>query len=429
MVQKSAFKKLVVVIPTRNRADLAVNAIRSVLSQGMLPLEIVVSDNSTSEDERRKLQDFCDKHTRSGFHHIVPPIPVAMPQHYDWAFSWAMDTFREASHFSLLTDRMIFRPDQLPDLLDLTAQYPDQIITYNHDRVNDFEQPVRLDQAVWTGELWEFRSAALLDSSSKFILHNCLPRVMNTIVPRTVFELLRSRYGNLFDSVAPDFNFCFRTLEMFDSFLYYDKTPLLHYALQRSNGESQTRGIASKDHLDFMAQLKGKSYSFAAPIPEVATVGNAIMHEYCVVREQTGGSKMPEIAREAYLNGLAKEVSQLGNTHLRDQMRIVLAEHGWKEPRASVIGQFLLWMRSPGRVLGQLARWLCPLLPQAFWTWLARQFGVPPPTRFLRFTSTEDALAYDQAHPRPKSSPRPLHPSLAPGALRQESAIRENVRP
>ena len=45
---------LVVVIPTRNRAAIAMNAIRSVLDQ---PVEVglLVSDNSTSETDREAL--------------------------------------------------------------------------------------------------------------------------------------------------------------------------------------------------------------------------------------------------------------------------------------------------------------------------------------------------------------------------------------
>src|SRR5688572_32849048 len=54
-----AYTGTVVVIPTRNRAALAMNAIRSVLHQPVENVEVMVSDNSTSETEREALANYC----------------------------------------------------------------------------------------------------------------------------------------------------------------------------------------------------------------------------------------------------------------------------------------------------------------------------------------------------------------------------------
>jgi hypothetical protein len=83
-------------------------------------------------------------------------------------------------------------------------------------------------------------------------------------------------YGSVFLSTAPDCCFAYRYLERFDSVLYYDQAPLINYALDRSNGASQARGVATKDHLDFMANLDGRLLNYAAPIPDITTVWNTI---------------------------------------------------------------------------------------------------------------------------------------------------------
>jgi len=52
---------VVVVIPTRNRSHLAVNAIRSVLEQPVETIRVIVSDNFTEEPDRFALAAFCEQ--------------------------------------------------------------------------------------------------------------------------------------------------------------------------------------------------------------------------------------------------------------------------------------------------------------------------------------------------------------------------------
>ena len=54
-----AYTGIIVVVPTRNRSAIAMNAVRSVLDQPVENLSVLVSDNSTSESEREALAQFC----------------------------------------------------------------------------------------------------------------------------------------------------------------------------------------------------------------------------------------------------------------------------------------------------------------------------------------------------------------------------------
>lgn len=56
----STYGQTLIVVPTRNRADLARKAIRSVLDQREADVRVLVSDNSTSEAELEELAAFCD---------------------------------------------------------------------------------------------------------------------------------------------------------------------------------------------------------------------------------------------------------------------------------------------------------------------------------------------------------------------------------
>ena len=52
------YKSLLIVIPTRNRADLAITAINSVINQKNCTVEVLVSDNSTEEPEIKNSKIF-----------------------------------------------------------------------------------------------------------------------------------------------------------------------------------------------------------------------------------------------------------------------------------------------------------------------------------------------------------------------------------
>ncbi len=404
--------KLIVLIPTRNRAELAVNAINSVLSQASPDIRIIVSDNSTSESELTELEKFCAALANEYVQYVRPPEPLSMTKHYDWAVRQALRQ-EGATHVLLLTDRMIFLEGRFADLVKVWRGHTDKIFTYGHNRLVDHHEPVRLEQSAWTGQVIELNSSHLLYLSSQMAMHVSLPRMMNCIVPRYVFEALDRRYGNLFDSIAPDFNFCYRSLEMSESIRYYDSYPLLHYALGRSNGESQARGIATKDHLDFIANLGGKAFNFAAPVPAIMTVGNAIIHEYCFVRQEIPETpKLPPVDREKYLQYMAADVEALENPVLRDEMRKLLASEGWRGAPSRPPWH----KRLQGKSVGALLRKAVVKLKARLWTtliarpthrgWklLARYFGIYPPHDFIAFDFADRAEAIDFANrfPRPK---------------------------
>src|SRR5690242_4896988 len=143
MDRMASYNGAVVVIPTRNRAQLAMNAVRSVLDQPVDGFRVLVSDNSTSVEDREALDSFCASLGDSRLRYVRPPEPFAMPAHWEWVIEQALADY-DASHFTYLTDRMMFRARALKDVLELAALYPDKVITYNHDRICDDVRPIRV---------------------------------------------------------------------------------------------------------------------------------------------------------------------------------------------------------------------------------------------------------------------------------------------
>ncbi len=397
--------KLLVLIPTRNRTDLAMNAVLSVLAQGIseAELSLVISDNSADEDQVNQLAAFCaEKNVRV----IRPPQSLAMPQHWEWAMKNALN--EQITHVLYLTDRMIFKEGALRALLTIIQRHPLRIISYNHDRINDLSLPVRFEQDRWTGKLLELTSENLFFLTSQSTLHSCLPRLLNCVVPLTVLEKVRTRFGSLFDSIAPDYCFAFRSLAVEDAILYYDKTLLVHYALARSNGASAARGEASRDHDDFLKNLRDGELNAASPIPELYTVGNAIIHEYEAVRRVIGDS-LPEVEMDGYLDYAAHEIAAIENPDLRNEMHSIWQQHSHRLSALSLnaVKDEASWKQSLRRKVQRVCKLARNNRHQPFYLFLKRRFGQGPTevaAHVVEFASIGPALDFAARSWREQSS-------------------------
>ena len=412
----------VVVIPTRNRAEIAMNAIRSVLNQPVNDVQVLVSDNSTSEPDRAALSSFCERLADSRVQYLTTPQPFSMTDNWEWAMQQALSRYEEVSHFAYLTDRMMFRPGALKSVLDFAALYPDKIISYNHDRIDDHSKPIRIDQYPGTGKLLEVKTLRLSGFYSQGIFHPCLPRMLNCVAPRSSIERVQARFGNVFASIAPDFHFCCRCFETEESILFYDKSPIFHYALNRSNGSSAVRGEMSPDNLDFIANLPvdNSVRNYATPIPELITAANAAFNEYLIVKQETRSPRFFEVDKATYLRCLAIELEVVEDPEMKRHMHSVLMAHGLGSvalPRERSLSIIVRKLFSPRAVGTKLRSLLIAAIANPFtkpaWLFLARHFSVKPPDdhRF-EFDSLEEAISFINEYGRRNSQAGSRHVAL-----------------
>lgn len=401
MSSSDGYKLTVVVIPTRNRADIARSALRSVLDQPGCDVRLLVSDNSTTPAELEELEKHCTQLDDPRLRYVRPPGQLSMPAHWEWAINQALQSY-DASHFIYLTDRMMFKPMALKEVLELAAVYPDKVISYNHDRIVDDRQPIRIEQHPETGDLFEVKTLQLSYLYSQSIFLPVLPRMLNCVVPRSVLDRIRRRFGNVFASIAPDFLFCCRCLDMEDSILYYDKSSLFHYALNRSHGASVTRGEMTSANADFIINLPvaNSIRNYATPIPPLVTAANAITNEYLIYKQQTNSPRFFEVDLQKYLRANAAEINEVTDSELRAQMRGLLEAHGLEGARNGLqpdrsAGAIVRKLLSPRAVLNKVRSLAGANALKPFWLWFARRFGILPPNynRF-EFGRVEDAISY-----------------------------------
>ena len=417
---------LAVVIPTRNRADLAATALRSVLEARRPDVAVLVSDNSTSVSERDRLRAHCEQHLTDRVLYVTPPHPLPMAEHWEWARRTATSVF-EPTHLTLVTDRMILADGALHELAGLISRYPDRVVVYKLDVVHDFIHPVRLTQTPWTGRLLELDSAAILELSSSGEPGPYLPQMLNCVTPMSVLKAVEARFGAVFGSLSPDVCFGYRCLAACNSILLYDKSLLIHYATDRSNAASVGRGQHSADAADFH-KLAGEALNSATPEPRFATVVNGVLHEYCLVREESQDRRFPPLSRHGYLAAIAREVGRMENAGLRGEMKSLLRAHGWRGrarirnamERAIRLIRYVARHPDAGRELVHLQ-----LVDRPYGTRAGvalRRLGLNPRARREpRFDTPMKAIAYARRHPRPRSSAVWSLAGLEqiPGAIRQ----------
>ena len=332
------YKGLLVVIPTRNRADLAINAILSVLNQpNCEEVQVLVSDNSTDLKDIEILHKFCQENDNERLKYIKPPEPLSMSKHWDWAINKALELY-DLNHFLYLTDRTIFKLNDLKEIKLIAQMYPEEIISYGYDTVLDHKTPVEVLENIWTGKILKVKSSHLLSLSSKCIMPASLPKMLNCVVPRSIFNTLSNHFKNIFTSISPDYCFAYRCLAICEHILYYDKAPISMYGIERSNGSAFCRGLYSETTKDFITSstLNGSGLLADSPIPEFRCVCNAKLNEYYFVKKETRSPKFLDIDKGKYLEAVAGEVACFENEELKLKMLELLKLNGWQEKNVSI---------------------------------------------------------------------------------------------
>lgn len=400
--------QLAIGIPTRNRAELAMASVASVVRSGVSGATVVVSDNSTDPDERERLREFCARQPAHVVQYVQPREPLSMPAHWEWLWHRIDETIPH-THIGYLTDRLVFTAGALAELLDVVAAWPAQVVSYHWDHVNDLTTPVELVQSPWTGQLLELDCAKLIKLSSRGSVGDYLPRLMTCIAPRGVLATIDQRFGDLFGSVSPDFRFAYRCLAVCETVLYLDRACLLEHAMGRSAGASYIRGAMNKDAVQFARELSVPRFG-ATPEPAFETVANAIFQEYCAVRDEAGGDRFPPLDRRGYLTANAAAVDQIEDPEWRARMQELLRRRGWRpwdrarHAMGVILGMAAYLIRHPGALARTIRRQLSDRPPGTPAAFLLPRLGVNPRIRDdLRFDSPAEAIAHANAHPRTRT--------------------------
>ena len=323
--------KLCFVLVTRDRTELAMTAIQSLLTQEGCTVDLVVSDNSSSAEDALRLEEYCRAYSRVRY--IRPSHELPMPAHWDWAIEQAM-TLSDATHFGVQYDRKLWKPGELRVFTAACAADPRTTVVYGCDVAFQRPQGVEAWAMPVTGRLYEIRTSAVVHLTSRGMVHqlgSAYPLLANCMVPRPSLERVRARFGTICDSATPDAGFTYRLCAVDERYLDLDRAPVLAHAYRLSNGFSYLRGDGGGSYGDFQKLWGDRPWLDAAPIPGLDLGWNIVFHEYTLVQRVMGEEQFPPIDREGYLRDLAYGLVWIDDPVRKEEMRRILGEHGWRE--------------------------------------------------------------------------------------------------
>ncbi|HUR83169.1 MAG TPA: glycosyltransferase family A protein [Thermoanaerobaculia bacterium] len=343
--------KLTFILPTRNRAELAMAAIRSLLAQEGCDVEILVSDNSSSDDELRRLEEFVRGADDDRVAYLRPPRELRMAGHWNWIAEQALAR-EDVTHVALQYDRKVWKPGALRALIDACERDPEATLTYGCD-VSLHSSRGRTALAYpGSGKLYEIRTRRVVELTARAMigeLEQAFPVFANSIVPRATLERMRARFGSICESAMPDSAFAYRFCATEDRYVHFDAAPVVAYAYEKSNGLAYFRGDASGTYGDWMRLWGNDAWLDAAPVPNLPLGPNVMFHEYALVQRAAGEERFPRVDFPAYLRVLAVGLASIENPALRAELRAVLERHGWAEERRSLLRRLASRLRAPFR--------------------------------------------------------------------------------
>ena len=399
-----AARRLAVVIPTRNRARLAINACTALMNEREPALHIYVSDNSTAPDQVEELADFCRRVDPGCLTYLRPRQPLSMPAHWDWALAVVLEK-SDATHCLLHYDRRILKPGHLRYATELMNRFPDDVVAWTLDQVNGRDQGGWVSQVEWDGRCYAIKTGrvAELTSAGRVVdMGFAFPFLSNCLVPRPVFRDIQQRFGNICHSTGADSCFTYRCCAVRDRYLLLDRALFVGYAMHRSAGWGYFSGDGG-DFRDFSDSLATQSWLEAAPIPGVSLGQNMLYHEYELVRRAISHHAFKPVEMKGYVRDLASCLPLVTDPVRAAELRTLLIEKGWDPsdvPVGSRVRHGWPWLR---RFVGDIRRDAAFRVRQRRWRLHARMRPEAGRSQATAFGADASAIAFAFDTPRRRS--------------------------
>lgn len=244
---------LSVVIPTRNRGHLVVDAIKSVLWQSFDDYELIVSDNCSHDNTAQAIRDTGGDRAR----YVRPDSVLSMPDHWEFALDHARGRF-----VTYLCDDDVWVPGALERIAGILNETDSDLAVslsgiYNAPNWLDVKLQNTLTLPPHTGTVREIESVATIRRIySECRVLNDLPRMLNSFCRRETLQRVRTEAGRIF-LLCPDYSFAAMILTAMPSWLYVDEPLHLQGVFPEGIGSTQSfnRGEPS---LEFAREFKKK---------------------------------------------------------------------------------------------------------------------------------------------------------------------------
>jgi hypothetical protein len=237
-------ERLTVIIPTRERYDTLRWALKTCVSQDFDRLEILVSDNASTDGTREVVESYDDTRVR----YVNPGHRLGMSEHWEFALSHVPE-----GYVMFLGDDDGLMPRAAAEISDILEAHSTEALIWPlasyywpefFDRwmANCLSMP--LPQA---RHLSRLNSSQVLGRVAAFQApHYLLPSPYWGVVRRSAFDRIAERSGRVFHSIIPDLYSSVAVAAVTSSYLRSDRIYSLSGVSRHSNGASHVMGHTEK---------------------------------------------------------------------------------------------------------------------------------------------------------------------------------------
>ena len=270
-----------ILIPTRNRCELLGNAIRSALAQNFDDIEIIVSDNNSSDGTQETIALFDDPRLRA----IKTDKTLAMPYHWDWAIQHTRGEF-----VTVLCDDDALLPSLCERANTALRETESSLVywrrmsyVYPNWQGEETKNAVRVRRS--TGRIIPHRAKEALAqwyNTCAYLRHS--PMVFNGFCRRRLIQDILDKAGSFFLPPSPDIGASLALLSHLDTYYELDMPLALAGVSPRSIGatSSTTRGEATQTFIrEFDEEIHQhtpyKAMTITVAVAEVLLRGKRIL--------------------------------------------------------------------------------------------------------------------------------------------------------
>ncbi|MCH2211630.1 MAG: glycosyltransferase [Fuerstiella sp.] len=295
-----------IVIPTRNRWELAATCLQSAVAQTNHDYEIILSDNSTDLDHSERLGElvqqvakYCDAEVR----YLQPPEPLNMADNWEYATRHATGRY-----VAVLTDRHVIRPSSVAVWKRIVEETNPDLLIWNvrsgYSSVSGFERTSPFD-----GQVTQQTPLHVLDRFLQFsgwkaesMFFNELPRSLNCLHRRKLADKIRDRHKTLYRPLSPDNTSAFLFLAAASDVTYVNLPFYCSWGNQ-SNGE----GSAIHGTAGYVSTYPGMD-QFAGCPTRIDSVFNTIVSDFLETQRLEPALQQRDYSRPGYYLSLYREI-------------------------------------------------------------------------------------------------------------------------
>ena len=283
MINDFASPNVSIVIPTKDRQNIIIETVLSVLNQNYNKDDLIISDNSIDRNLTiEKLNSIKYFSLGRNFKYVYPPQAMGMAEHWQFA-----SEFANGKYIIILTDRFAMRPSALKTIFSNIDKsgLKEQIIVWpvksNYNSITQLETTPEFD-----GRVRHISSKDLLkklcdcsgwaDGQTYF---NNLPRALNCMFSSEIAEKIRNKHGKLFFPLSPDYTFAFLAMAYTDGISYIDK-PLYISHGNESNG---LRAMLSESR-----QFDSSIIQTNNTLLDIDTIFNTLIKDFFQIKKLVG---------------------------------------------------------------------------------------------------------------------------------------------